>query len=329
MRCLIAWILGIVVSTTATAAEPATRLRLASDIWPPFTDVEGRMRVAIDLVHTALSRVGVESSNEIRGDFAKLMSDLRAGTLDGSAALWRDPERETFLLFSRPYLENRLVLLGRKGSDVSTARLATLVGKRIGIVKGYSYGDAVEAVKGPVLVRGSSDQDNIDRLLAGDLDYVLADELLIDVLFQRYGEKARVRLEVGSAPIVERSLHFAVRKDLPGAAEIVKAFDAAIGGMIADGSYNRILGLTWIRADVDGDGTPELVLGGDQAGTSAPKDPYSIFDARTPEGEVSPPPGYVVDGRTYQSWEQIPTKYRVPVDPEPEAPAPGIKMFEF
>lgn len=313
-----------------TSGEDATtRLRLASDIWPPFTDVEGRMRVAIDLVQVALRREGLEASSEIRGDFAKLLSDLRAGELDGSAALWRNPEREEFLLFSRPYLENRLVLVGLEDRDVSVTSLSLLVGQRIGIVEGYAYGEAIENLEGPVLIRGSSDQDNIDRLLAGDLDYVLADELLIQTLFERHGERARARLEAGSVPIVERSLHFAVRRDLPGAAEIVKRFDAAIGEMITDGTYNRILGLTWIRADVDGDGTPELVLGGEQAGTRAPGGGYTIF--RTPaqrSGEASPT-GYVVGGKTYQNWEQIPTKYRVPVDREEEPARPGIRMFEF
>jgi polar amino acid transport system substrate-binding protein len=286
------------------------------------------MRVAVELVHSALQRSGVPAQSEIRGDFAQLMEDLREGRLDGSPALWRDEEREKYLLFSHPYLENRLVLLARRGTDVSVGSLAELKGQRVGVVEGYSYGAGVDGVPGPILVRGESDQDNVDRLVAGDLDYVLADELLVHELFERHGDKARELLVAGSAPILHRSLHFALRRDLAGAAEIVERFDAAIRAMIADGSYNRILGLQWILADLDGDGTAELVLGGGQAGTRAPQAGYSIFRPGK-EGGPKEPTAYVVDGKKYQAWEQIPTEYRVPVDTESEPPRPGLRLFEF
>ena len=94
-------------------------LRLGSDVWPPFTDAEGRLRVAISLVHAALERSGVQTESVIEEDFAVVLRALREGELDGSAAIWRTPERESFLLFSEPYLEYRLVLLGRKGADLS------------------------------------------------------------------------------------------------------------------------------------------------------------------------------------------------------------------
>jgi len=48
------------------------------------------------------------------------------------------------LIFSQPYLENRLVLVGRHGADVAAKALPALAGRRIAIVEGYSYGDALE-----------------------------------------------------------------------------------------------------------------------------------------------------------------------------------------
>ena len=62
-----------------------------------------------------------------------------SGPFDGSAAAWKDAEREKALLFSQPYLENRLMLVARRGGDVSAATVADLKGKRVAIVEGYAY----------------------------------------------------------------------------------------------------------------------------------------------------------------------------------------------
>jgi ABC-type amino acid transport substrate-binding protein len=325
-RATLTALLLLVCAVDATA-EPATRLRLGSDNWPPFTGKLGLPRVAIALVDAALARNGVEASTAILPDFAQVMEEIRTGQLDGSAALWRTPEREAFLRFSRAYLENRLVLLARKGTDLGATRLSQLEGRRVAIVGSYAYGPEVDQARGPVLVRGASDQANLELLLQGKVDYLLADELLIHELFERQGDRARVLLAAGTTPIVQRSLHLALRRDLPGSEQIIARFDEAIRAMLADGSFNRILGVTWIRADVDDDGKPELVLGADQAaGTQAPDGAYEIFrSGAEPAGGHR----YVVDGKTYGTWEKIPPNYRVQSERSGKPPPQGLRLLEF
>ena len=139
----------LVLAVMAVSAFPMKgtaqkrQLQLASTPWSPFTNAPGQARFAIDLVHAALERIGISADTTIVPDGA-LTPALLAGRFDGSAALWRDAERELKLLYSQPYLENRLVLVGRRGTDVSAATLAALPGKRVALVEGYSYGEAVE-----------------------------------------------------------------------------------------------------------------------------------------------------------------------------------------
>ena len=78
-------------------------------------------------------------------DNDKYTPALISGPFDGSAAAWRDQQREAVLLYSEPYLENRLVLVARRGGNVSAQSLAALKGRRIAIVEGYAYGDIDEA----------------------------------------------------------------------------------------------------------------------------------------------------------------------------------------
>ncbi len=304
--------------TLPSAAQPTSTLRLASDVWPPFTDVLGNTRIAIDLVTEALGRSDRNVKIVIRDEFGKLMQGIAEGRYDGSSALWQNPEREAFLMFSQPYLENRLVLVGRKGSDVSATNFAALAGRQVAIVGDYAYELSGEESEEPEWISGQSDQANLQALLKGDYDFVLADAFLIQHVIERYGAKAEEALEVAPHPLQTRTLHFAVRKDVPNAADIIVQFDDAIREMVADGTYNEILQLNWIRADVDGDGLVELVMGKAYTGPDAPDSGYDILTTGpSTDGAGS---SYYIEGQFYSSWNEVPDAYKaVPVEHNPRS----------
>src|SRR6188768_1901409 len=107
-----------VVLVTAQAAP----LKLVSTAWTPFTNAPGQPRFALDLVEAALGRLGRTATTSIVAP-AAYTRELLTGAYEGSAAAWKDDQRERVLLFSAPYLENRLVLIGRHGADVSAKAL--------------------------------------------------------------------------------------------------------------------------------------------------------------------------------------------------------------
>lgn len=305
-------------------------LRLVSTPWSPFTNVDPP-RFANDLVHEALERNGILEQTTIMEE-GRLSPALEAAEYDGSAALWRAPERERYLLYSEPYLENRLMLVGRKGADLGVSSLSGLAGRKVALVAGLAYGDAVAGAKGPEFVVGRSHELNLRRLLAGEVDYMLVDALVIRHLLEQHADEARAKLEVGRSPLLQRTLHFAVRRDLPDAEAIVARFNAEIRRMLADGSYNRILELSWIRADVDGDGQPELVLRGDHAGQLPPESGYQVFAAEAARTE-KPPSGtrFVIGGETYPDWSQVPQRYKTwdPSQRDAERSRATLFRFEF
>ena len=97
-----------VIYLLATVQAP---LALVSTAWAPFTNAPGQPRFALDLVEAAFGRVGFTAQTTIV-PAAQFTSSLFAPAFDGSAAAWKDPDRERVLVFSQPYLENRLVLVG-------------------------------------------------------------------------------------------------------------------------------------------------------------------------------------------------------------------------
>jgi len=297
------------VTAVALASDPVG-LRLVSDEWPPFTGSAGSARAALDLVERALDRSGVHATTTIV-DWKEAEAGIRRSDFDGSAAMWRTEERERDLLFSAPYLENRLVLVGRAGSDVSARRLKDLAGTRVAAVGRYAYGEGVEKAEGVLFVNTRNDQDSLDKLLAGEAEYMLVDELVARYLLQYQPEEVEANLEIGLRPLARRMLHLAIRRDVPDAEAIVAAFNEEIRTMQGDGTYAEILQVGWIRVDMDGDGLYELVPYGEHLGTYPPGTVYDVF-GEAPEDVPPEKQRVVIKGSVYEGWDAIPDRYKVP-----------------
>jgi len=308
----------------------AVPLRLVSTAWTPFTNEAGQPRFALDLVEAALGRISLTASTTIV-EPARFTPALLSNTFDGSGAAWKDAERERALIFSQPYLENRLILVGRKDEDVSAAALTDLKGKRIAIVEGYAYGDAIEK-SGAVLVRSRGEEDSLSLLLGNKTDYVLMDDLVVQYIVNNYPNEAKTRLNVGSKPLLTRPLYFAVRRARPDAESIIKGFNSQLRGMIADRTYHKLLHVPWISADIDGDGRPEFVPESDRAGTTPPKSAYTLF--LDDPGTSKPKPldsksRFYVGGNIYSDWASVPNRYKAEDQRHPDAERSTASIFSF
>ncbi len=302
------------------------QLRLASDVYPPFTDKPGNQAFALELVHEALERSSVEAESDIL-DFGEVLEMINERKYDGSAALWKSKDRESYLLYSEPYLENRLVLVGRAGSDVSASSLSELKNKRVSIVSGYAYGSSIYTTPGVIILPGKSDQDNLETLLEGRTDYMLVDELLIKYLLEYQHQEVKKYLAVGSKAIMKQPLYLAILRSYPNAEMIVSEFNNKIIDMIADGTYNEILEINWIQYDVDGDGILELVMNGENAGTEAPTNYYALMSVSGLSQQVD---RYYINGQLYNGWQQVPEKYKTDIlnaaNSGPAESSSGLKL---
>lgn len=325
----------VIVLTLATVALVQTtqsaQLRLVSTAWSPFTNAPGQPRFALDLVEAALGRINVTATTAFV-EPAQFTPALLTGPFDGSAAAWRDAERDKLLLFSQPYLENRLILVGRKGADVKAATLTALKGKRIAIVGGYSYGDIDSA--GPIFVRSLSEEDSLTLLLQGKVDYSLMDELVVQFIVNNYAKEAQSRLQLGMFSLVTRPLFLAIRRSRPDAETLISRFNAQLRGMIVDRTYHKLLHVDWIRADIDGDGVAESVPLSDNVGKSAPQQVYSLGSLKIPKPGIDPKEiqltnRFYLGGTIYTDWASVPNKYKVDNPNQPDSGRHTASLFKF
>lgn len=318
---------------SAPPAQAPAPLRLVSTSWPPFTTAPGSARFALDLVETALKTIGVPAETTFVEAAAFTPSLLSAG-FDGSAAAWKDAAREEVLLYSEPYLENRLLLVGRRGTDVSATTLAALSGKRIAVVGGYAYGDAVaSSTSGPQFTQSSSEEDSLAQLLAGRVDYTLMDELVIQYILRNHGEQAKNRLQIGTTPLIIRPLYLAIRRSRPDAASIIRRFNAELRQMITNRTYHKLLHVEWIRADVDGDGRTELVSASDRLGSAPPTTGYDLFRTPVPAQSAAESGAgttrFYMGGNIYETWASVPDMYKLTGSDIPNPDQHTGSIFRF
>ncbi|MCA0933406.1 transporter substrate-binding domain-containing protein [Lutimonas saemankumensis] len=283
-------------------------LKLGADVWPLFTNVENEKSILTDLVSEALSRSEISSTFEI-DEFSQVLSKIDNGEYDGSPGLWISEARKEKYLFSKPYLYNQLILVGRRGSDVSAKSFSDLEGKRIGVVSNYEYGD-FDNSENLEIIPDLSNQKNLENLLSEKIDYMLVDALLIQYMLKHQLNDVTKYLAIGQSPLMVKSLHLALGKNVKNAQEILDDFDKTIEAMTTDKSFNRILELNWVRADVDGDGKTELVLGSNMAGSSAPKNIYGLMMDNSYK-QNNEPQRYYVDGKLYEDWDKVPKSYKL------------------
>ena len=311
---------------TVTLSAQIPTLKLVSTAWSPFTNAPGQSRFALDLVETALSRIKITATTIIV-EAGQFTPSLLRGPYDGSAAAWKDAERENLLLFSQPYLENRLILVGRKGSDVKAETLGALRGKRIAIVGGYAYGDIDST--GPVFVRTASDEDSLTQLLQSKVDYTLMDDLVIQYILSYHEKEAQTRLELGATPLVTRPLYFAVRRSRPDAESLISRFNTQIRELIKDGTYHKLMHVDWVRADIDGDGVPEDVPSSDKAGEAKPQRVYSLKLPGITAKEIAVSQRFYVGGTIYTDWASVPNRYKVEDPNKPSSAKNTASIFKF
>lgn len=301
-------LLFLLISFTINSYSQERELKLSADVWPLFTNVEGEKSILTDLVQEALSRMEVKSTIEIT-KFTDVVKGINSGKFDGSPAFWISDERQEKYLFSKPYLYNQLVLVGRKGSDVTATSFNDLNGKKIGVVDNYDYGD-FDKNQDLIIVSDVSNQKNLENLLSDKIDYMLVDALLIQYMLKYQLNDVTQHLAIGQKPLLVKSLHVALHKNVENAEEILNQFDEKIDEMIVDESFNRILELNWVKADVDGDGNMEMVLGSNMAGSSAPQNIYGLMMNNSYK-EKNGPQRYYVDGKLYEDWDNIPKSYKL------------------
>lgn len=188
--------------------------------FPPmgFNDSNGELvGFDVDLAKAVAEKMGVELKLQAI-DWNSKETELAGGTVD---ILWNGltitPEREEKMLFTRPYLKNRQVVVVRNDSSIQT--LADMKGKTIVLQRGSTAVDAIEEEKNKEFRDSLGGEptvfaDNITCFTQVELeraDAVVIDKVVADYFMAQDTQKGKFRKL--DETLADELYGVAVRKD--------------------------------------------------------------------------------------------------------------------
>ncbi len=218
------------------------------DSFPPmgFKDDKGEIvGFDIDLAKEVFSRLDIELKLQPISWDAK-EQELNTGNID---AIWNGltitEDRKKNILFSKPYLNNRQVLVVMKDSDFST--LADLEGKKLGLQAGSSAVDALAAKEDfkSTLTNVIEFDDYTTALMdlqKGGIDALLMDEIVADYRITTDDKGYKVLDE--SLASEEYGIGFRIADK-----ELMEKVQETLDAMAADGKLAEI-STKWFSKDI-------------------------------------------------------------------------------
>lgn len=239
LLCLLACLTPVLV---------ATEFVIGWEDYPPYQleDQDGRLTgLDVELL-TAIAATNGDTLAWRKVPWKRHLQEVEQGTTHLAASASPTEERAAFARFSAPYREEMVGLFVTAGANhpfSTVADLAAAKGFRLGVVRGYVYGDTFEALRsgGAIKARlheGSEAGQLLEMLAAGRLDGVLIDAFTGAWQVKARGQADRVvahdlRWSTGSL-VVMFSRRGTTEADL-------ERFNAGLARLRASGEHQRII----------------------------------------------------------------------------------------
>lgn len=202
----------------------------------------------IDLAKEAAKRMGVEFEFKPI-DWEKKKEEITSGNID---ILWNGTditaERKEYMIYTRPYMDNRQILLVKKGSELEIHSEGDLEGKIVGTQAGSSSRNYVD--DNPKLKNSFKEfktylnfKEAFADLESGNVEVLICDEIAGRYEISKIPQKFQV-IEVTIGPVCEIGIGFR-KNDIELRDRVQKAFDS----MVADGTTKKI-SEKWFQADL-------------------------------------------------------------------------------
>lgn len=235
MKCIASLLVvcGALVAPLSPAHAEAPVLRLASLEWLPYSGPnlpEGGLSGAV--ARSASARFG----HGVQIEYFPWKRTMQVGASEpgfaGYFPAYQTPERARQCHFSAPMGHSTIGLAMLAAAPLPWRVLDDLAGSRLGVVLGYSNGEAFDQMvkNGKLLVDASvTDTINLKKLLAGRVRAVVIDKAVMRYLLASDPAigKERDKLVFDNRPVAELTLHVCFQRT-PVGLKLKQSYDAAL-----------------------------------------------------------------------------------------------------
>ncbi|MBU3917199.1 transporter substrate-binding domain-containing protein [bacterium] len=208
--------------------------------FPPyeFESTDGRAEgVLVEIVQTVFQKADIPLELKFL-PFQRALTTAQAGTIDGLFNFYKNPERLEHFDYSYPVINNPLVLFVMKDSTLTfNGNLDSLSGKKIGVLRGYTYGKDFDDNSLFVKDISSSHPSNLKKLALGRIDAYPCDRLV--GIFIARQEKLMSELKILQTPLKVMEGHIGFTKGKHQ--NVLEKINPIIAKMRQNGDIERMI----------------------------------------------------------------------------------------
>lgn len=208
---------------------------------PPFMSIKSG--VAVGLYPNLLRAIFEKMDKDIvitAAPWKRVIKSIDSGKA-GVGGIYKNSKRLKIYDYSNALFDERLVLFTRKGESFNFRSIDDLANRKIGVIRGWSYGDELDAASKAKKINlqvNSSDILNFKKLVAGRVDAVIAIREAGDSLIR--SENLEDVIEAVKTPVTVNSTYLAFSKKKNMTA-VIDEFNRTVKQMKKDGSFSKIV----------------------------------------------------------------------------------------
>ena len=215
--------------------------------FPPMETIEnGKFSgPGIEIVKEAFKRMGYEEEAFIIQDYPwkRILEMVKTGELDLVIDISYSDQRNEYLEYSEEqYAAYTKNLFALKETDVEfNGDLSELSDYKIGLVRGYKYGDAVVDAKDNKVIdyeEASTIHESLEKLINGRVPLIIEDHFAAELLFEELGHGDKVKM---LEPAVDKTTTYIGFSRAKGITTLREMYDETIRVMKEDGTIDSIM----------------------------------------------------------------------------------------
>lgn len=229
------------MSTPTTSAQ-ALVLAAADSVPTAYIDNGKQSGILVDVINEAFRRAGYTVQIKIM-PWARCLSEVKEGNIDGIFSVYRTHERQEFLTYADEVLITQVqAFFVRKDSAISfDGDLNKLSDLRIGIINQTSYGSRLDSALEKGLFKradsSNSASSNIQKLLHDRVDIIPSYRHVVLDSARSLGVAGTIKELSPAIESIPSYLAFTNKREFTA---IIGRFNKALESMKRDGTYDAI-----------------------------------------------------------------------------------------
>jgi len=171
--------------------------------------------VGPELVRIIFGELGIPVKSRVQ-PWERTLESAKTGELDVIANIYFTRQRTKFLEYCSPhYSEAKTVVITKKGRKIPFTKWEDLIGLKGGTTVGDSWGEAFDRFMAEKLDvdRVNTSSQNLDKLQAGRIDYVIASGHSAVITAEKFGHSGKITIQ--PVPINSEKEYIAISKKSP------------------------------------------------------------------------------------------------------------------